>query len=166
MGIRITERALTSEELAVLRKKKPIFLFWKERRLTKQELSRATGEELDFEVQRAWNANPCEPPCCPPHLLFQISPDEFLSVTFEDDYTTPVAEVPRSAFKIVRSPLTKVILSWSSSGDRVRLEPDDLGKHQAHSRYSLVPRTSILAECELFRVTEFDDELRKKLGAS
>jgi len=60
MALAISERALTAEELEKLRQRRPPILFWKWRRLANQEIVRAVGEGLDFEVQRAWNANPCE----------------------------------------------------------------------------------------------------------
>lgn len=122
------------------------------------------GEELDFEVQRAWNANPCEPPCCPPHCLFQVSPEEFVTATFDDDWNTPVAEIPKRAFKIVRSPVTKLILSWSATGEPVGIEPGDLGLHKSHSSSSLVPCSTIFAECEVFRLSDFSEELKKRIG--
>jgi hypothetical protein len=163
MPFSVSTRPLTPEELERLRAKRPPLIFWPSRKVANQELALAVGEQLDFEVLRAWNANPCEPPCCPPRFLFQASPDEYVSVDFEDLPDTPLAEIPRRTFKILRSPRLKIIVSWSATGERVPVEPTDLGIYGRSTRGSLVPSASIFAECELFRLSDFNDELREKL---
>ena len=40
----------------------------------------------------------------------------------------------------------------------------DLGFHKRHSSSSLVPRSTIFAECEVFRLSDFSEELKKRIG--
>jgi hypothetical protein len=167
MSLRVAQRPLTKEEVMILRRRRPPVIFWRSRKLANQELARAIGEELNFEVVRVWNASPCEPPCCPPHLLFQVSGEEYVSVTFEehpDD--APLADIPRRMFTILRSPLTKVVVWWRTTGEKVGLEPADLGLYGKYSRSSLVPYTTMTAECEVFHHREFSDALKRAVGAT
>jgi hypothetical protein len=166
MPLSVASRPLTGEELARLRAKRPPFILWKSRRLANQEIARAVGEQLDFEVQRAWNASPCEPPCCPPSLLFQVSAEEFVWVNIYDlEEDVPLAGIPRRRFRIVRSPLLKVIVSWSASGEPVRLEPTQIAESGERGRWALIqkPPISIHNECLVFRLSDFSVEVQKRL---
>jgi hypothetical protein len=168
MTLSLVERLLTEEEVAILRRRRPPFIFWRIRRLANEEIARGVGEELNFEIVRVWNANPCEPPCCPPHLLFQLSGEEYVSVTFQEyPDEKPMADIPRRGFTIVRSPLTRIIVWWRTTGERVPIEPGDLGWSRKMSRGSLLPpASSITSECEVLHLREFSDALKKVLGAT
>ena len=52
-----------------------------------------------------------------------------------------------------------------ATGERVGIETGDLGLYKGLSRSSLVPRSALLVECDVFRVSDFSDELKKRIGA-
>ena len=160
--------AWTPADLEVLRQKKPPVVFWRARRQARQEVVGGFGEEIAFEVRRVWNANPCEPPCCPPRCLFEVGDDEFVLVKFvSEDFArslhTPLNDFAKKHFTLLRTPNLHRLVHWRASGPEIAFEPGDLGVHKEHTRHSLVSTGGLVSECRLLRWDDLSVELQWRL---
>ena len=158
----------SSADFEILRRKKPPIVFWHAWRQARREVAQGVGEEIEFEVRRVWNANPCEPPCCPPRCLFETGDGEFVLVKFiSEDFRkslhTPLREFARKRFTLLRTPALHRLVRWQASGPEVPFEPGDLGVYKEHSRHALVSSGGMFSECQVYRWDDLSVEAQWRL---
>ena len=158
--LKTSKRPLTTEERQKLLHLRPSFLFKERRKTVQRELDEGAAEVLNVEILRAWDMNGCRPPCCPHIYLFQVGEREYVYAESCDAFNFPDEQFPRRRIEIVRSPLTKRILSASAEEEVVRLEYSHFDPAMEYFSFSGD------AECEILRTEEMPEEVRSMLSAT
>lgn len=155
--VKVTKRPLTSEERQKLLQLRPSVWFRERRKASQQELDEGVAEVLDVEIMRAWDMNGCRPPCCPHIYLFQVDQRVYVYVESWTAFNFADGQFPKHRIELVRSSLTKRVLSVSAAGKAVSLEDNPFDP--ATDYFSFSGET----ECEILRAEEMPDEMRSVL---
>ena len=156
--VNIVKRPLSDEERQRLLHLRPSFLFRERRKVAQQELAEGLAEVLDLEVSRAWDLSGCRPPCCPHAYLFQVGEKEFVYAESWTALNYPENQFPTRGISIVRSPVTKRILSVRPEGEFLRAETELFD-----------PATDYFSgdtECEVLEESELSEDVRSMLSAT
>jgi hypothetical protein len=156
--IRKTRRPFSDGERKKLLHLRPSFLFRGRRKVAEQELDEGLAEVLDLEISRAWDLSGCRPPCCPHSYLFQASEKEFVYVESWAAFNYPEGQFPTSKMEIVRSPVTKHILSVCPEGEFLRAEAEPFDPATEYFFSSNV-------ECEVLEESDLSGEVQSMLSA-
>ena len=100
----------------------------------------------------------CRPPCCPHAYLFQVGEKEFVYVESWTAFNYPEEQFPTPGMSIVRSPVTKRILSVSPRGEFLRAETEPFD-----------PATDYFSgdvECEVLEEGELSKDVRSMVSAT
>ena len=153
-----TKRPLSDEERRKLRHVFPSLLFRSRRTVAQQELDGGMAEVLDFIVNRVWDMNGCRPPCCPHIYLFHVGETEFVYAESWTAFNDVSGQFPRRRMRIVRSPLTKRILSADVEGEVLPLEDNPFDPATDYFDHG--------AECEVLKEEDMSEEARSVLAAT
>ncbi len=153
-----TKRQFSDEEKQKLRHVLPSFLFRSRRKIAQQEIDEGVAEVLELQVERAWDMNGCRPPCCPHIYLLQVGETEFVYTESWTAFDDVGDKFPRRRVRIVRSPITKRILSLEAEGAVLSLEDNPFD-----------PATDYFdqgAECEVLQEKDMSEAARSALATT
>lgn len=149
----ISNRKISDEERQNLKKFLPSLLFKKRRSPFLHEIAEGIVEVLEFEVSRAWSLNNCRPPCCPHSYVFQVEETKFVYGESWAVFNLPENSFPKRKMSIVRSPITKRILSIHVDGEVLSTDTETFD-----SMTDYFP-LSDGAECEVFEEKDLSEEV-------
>lgn len=151
----VTARLFTPGEREALRRRArrfPWFALWRDR----EEMKAGMAEVISGSVSRAWSENGCGPPCCPNAYLIDTGEGRFVAVSTWEFLEGDGDHFPGSSFTVVRTPVSKRVLSATASGVPVRLSEPSLME---------VPFGTAGCKCEILDFESLPPELRERLSS-
>lgn len=119
----VATRLFTPEEREILRQRGGLWfaLWW-----NRKEMKTGMAEVISGAVVRVWSGHGCLPPCCPNSYLIDTGGERLVAVSTWRFLDGDGEHFSKSSFTVVRTPVSKRVLSASAAGAPVKLSEPSL----------------------------------------